>query len=114
MKAKVVIFLTNFVKKITSSEGRLGGEVMTITVCIGSGCHVKGARHIIAEIQRLMEEHKGYVELELEACFCQGRCTEGVVVKFDEEIVTGVNRDNIRELFEKKVLGAEVNEHNRN
>ncbi|NPV81140.1 MAG: (2Fe-2S) ferredoxin domain-containing protein [Firmicutes bacterium] len=87
---------------------------MIITVCIGSGCHVKGSRGIIKILQDLIHESGKDAEIELEACFCQGRCTEGVVVKFGDEIVTGVNKDNIAELFHDKMLEAEKHEHDCN
>jgi NADH:ubiquinone oxidoreductase subunit E len=37
-------------------------------------------------------------EIELEACFCQGRCTEGVVIRIDDEIITGVSTENIENI----------------
>lgn len=79
---------------------------MTITVCIGSGCHVRGARNIIHILQQLITAAELPVNVELEACFCQGRCTEGVVVKFGDEVVTGCNKDNIAEIFAAKVTGV--------
>lgn len=84
---------------------------MVITVCIGSGCHVKGSRRIIEILQQLIAAQPVNVQmtLKLEACFCQGKCTEGVVVKFDDTLISGVSTENIRELFhEKAVEGAKI------
>ena len=39
---------------------------MNITVCIGSGCHVKGSRKIIAQLQQLIAEENLACDLELE------------------------------------------------
>lgn len=80
---------------------------MKITVCVGSGCHVKGSRMIINILQELINEYDGEKpEIDLEACFCQNRCTEGVVVKFDGEIVTGITKDNIEDVFKQKMIGV--------
>jgi len=76
---------------------------MKVTVCIGSGCHVKGARKIIALLQRLIAEGSLPCELELEACFCQGRCTEGVVIRLNDEIITGVSTENVEALVRERL-----------
>lgn len=76
---------------------------ITITVCIGSGCHVRGSRTIIKILQDYIKKENLDLEIELKACFCQDRCTEGVVVKFDEELVTGVNKDNVLDILEERL-----------
>lgn len=72
-------------------------------MCIGSGCHVKGSRNIIEILKDYIKKNESEIELNLEACFCQGHCTEGVVVKFNEEIVTGITKDNIIPVLEEKI-----------
>ncbi|WP_230867469.1 NAD(P)H-dependent oxidoreductase subunit E [Iocasia frigidifontis] len=76
---------------------------INITVCIGSGCHVKGSRGIINILQGYIAENEAKIEIKLKACFCQGHCTEGVVVKFNEEIVTNITKDNIIDELEKRL-----------
>lgn len=72
-----------------------------ITVCIGSGCHVKGSRQIIEILQRLIAEAQLETKVELEACFCRNKCTEGVVVHIDGQVFTGVSPENVDGLFRK-------------
>ncbi|HYH02345.1 MAG TPA: NAD(P)H-dependent oxidoreductase subunit E [Bacillota bacterium] len=79
---------------------------MIITVCIGSGCHVKGSRQIIEILQTMLAGQLATSVIELEACFCQGKCTEGVVVKFDGVVRTGVTPDNIRQLVVEQLAGG--------
>ncbi|HBL36971.1 MAG TPA: hypothetical protein DDZ55_09205 [Firmicutes bacterium] len=76
---------------------------MIITVCIGSGCHVKGSRKIIAQLQQLIAEENLACDLELEACFCQGRCTEGVVIRVDSEIITDVSTENVEAIIRSRL-----------
>ena len=76
---------------------------MKVTVCIGSGCHVKGSRKIIAKLQHLIAEESLPCDLELEACFCQGHCTEGVVIRVDEEIITGVSTENVEAIIRRRL-----------
>ena len=78
-------------------------DKITITVCIGSGCHVKGSRKIIKILKDYIEENELDIDINLEACFCQGRCTEGVVVKFNDKIVTEITKNNIIPTLEEEI-----------
>ena len=73
-------------------------KLLKVTVCIGSGCHVKGSRKIIHRLQQMISKGNLPCEIELEACFCQGKCTEGVVIRVDDEIITGVSTENIENI----------------
>jgi NADH:ubiquinone oxidoreductase subunit E len=84
----------------------IGAMMMVITVCIGSGCHIKGSRQIIEILQEKIKAAGLDNLIELEACFCQGRCTEGVVVRFDDQVITGVTRDNIAAIFAQQLEEA--------
>lgn len=42
--------------------------------------------------------------VDLSAAFCLGKCTHGVSIKVDDEIVTGLNRDNFDDIFAGSVL----------
>lgn len=75
-----------------------------IQVCIGSGCHLKGAHLVINKLKALVEEHKTDVQIKLTASFCQGHCTNGVVVTIDDEVITKVSPDNVEAIFAQMVL----------
>ena len=80
---------------------------MNIYVCVGSSCHLKGSYAII----ELMKEHIAKNNLtetvKLSAAFCLGKCaSEGVSVKFDDEVVTGVTPENFKQIFTKYVIEA--------
>ena len=40
----------------------------------------------------------------LSAAFCLGHCQNGVTIKVDDEIVTGLNADTFDGIFKEKVL----------
>jgi NADH:ubiquinone oxidoreductase subunit E len=98
-----ILDLSEYVSKITRSER----TVRTITVCIGSGCHLKGAHRIIDRLKTLLSESGQTAEVRLKASFCQGQCTRGVVVSFDDRVYTGVSPDTIDELFAQEMGGAQ-------
>ena len=42
--------------------------------------------------------------MNLSAAFCLGKCTHGVTIKVDDEIITGVSPETFPEIFQKYVL----------
>ncbi len=76
---------------------------MTITICIGSSCHLKGSRSVIAGIQSEVEAHGLSDQIELSGSFCSGQCEKGVCVKIDEELFT-VSPETVKTFFENEVL----------
>lgn len=79
--------------------------MITINVCIGSACHLKGSQAVIKGFQRLIEEMKLEEKIELKAAFCLGKCTKAVSVKVDDEDIVSVNENNVEDFFKEHVLG---------
>lgn len=78
--------------------------MLTVSVCVGSSCHLKGAYAVIKELQRLIREYSLQNEVELKACFCLGRCQQGVTVKINDRIYTGLAKENTAEFFREHLL----------
>lgn len=77
---------------------------MTIYICVGSSCHLKGSYNIINLMKEALKKNELTDKVELKAAFCLGKCTSGVTMKVDDEIVTGVSIDNFDEIFKKHIL----------
>lgn len=77
---------------------------MDISICVGSSCHLRGSYDIIELMKKKLEENGLTDKVNLGAAFCLGKCTDGVSVKIDEEIICGVSVDNFDEIFDKYVL----------
>lgn len=77
---------------------------MTVNVCVGSSCHLRGSYKIIELMTKAIEEHGLGDTVELSAAFCLGQCTHGVSIKVDDEIVCGVSPENFDEIFDKYIL----------
>ncbi len=76
--------------------------MLTITVCVGSSCFVRGAPQVIEEFQRLIETlPPGSVDLK--GSFCMEQCTAGVTVRIGEKVFTGVTPEKVRQLFQEHV-----------
>lgn len=77
----------------------------TITVCVGSSCHVKGARNLLGMFNILLKEHKLQNKIELKGSFCMERCGEGINWQIDDELFTNKNVDDAVAIFREKILG---------
>jgi len=73
--------------------------VTEVSICVGSSCHLKGAHDVVEIFQNMLKKYDLEDEVHLKASFCQGRCTDGVVITVDGEFITGVNPENAREIF---------------
>lgn len=76
---------------------------MMITICIGSSCHLKGAREVVEGIQQQVAERKLEDRISLTGAFCMGNCVRGVSVKIDDELFS-VKPGTVQTFFENEVM----------
>ena len=81
--------------------------MVTISVCLGSACHLKGAHGVLEAFLALIERYQAQAQVQMAGNFCQCRCTEGVVIQINDRILTHVTKDQVYELFTKYVLNGE-------
>lgn len=81
---------------------------MNICVCVGSSCHLKGSYNIINLMKENLEKNGLTDKVNLSAAFCLGKCTNGVSIKVEDNIITGVNPDNFDQIFKENVLGGSL------
>ncbi len=77
---------------------------MRVTICIGSACHLKGSREIIAQLQSLVKENHLENQVDLNVAFCSGHCVNGVCVTLDREVYS-LKPEDTKEFFEKQIAG---------
>ncbi|MCR4425549.1 MAG: (2Fe-2S) ferredoxin domain-containing protein [Firmicutes bacterium] len=78
--------------------------MVTVSICVGSSCHLKGAPEVIARFKELIAEHDLWNEVELKGVFCLERCTAGVTVQIGEDFFSGVDIGRVDSLFGAEVL----------
>ena len=79
-----------------------------ISICVGSSCHLKGSYKIIELAKDYIANHNIGDKVNLGAAFCLGRCTDGVTIKIDDEIICGVNENNFQQIFDEKLSVRET------
>ena len=80
---------------------------MIIQICVGSSCHLKGSHDIVALFQEAIEKYGLENEVTLAGSFCTGKCNRiGVSVTVDDEVSTGITKENFNEFFQDKILNV--------
>ena len=80
---------------------------MLVQICVGSACHVKGAPEIIELFTKAVEAHGLQDDVALAGSFCSGQCNrQGVTIMVNDEVCTGITRDNFKDFFDEKVLSV--------
>ena len=76
-----------------------------ITVCLGTACHVRGAKRVHEQIQERLHIHDGQTtgdgRFTLESVRCIGCCSLGPVVKINEDVHARLSPDEAT-----KILGG--------
>ena len=78
-----------------------------IHVCLGTACHIRGARHLIEraarELQILPGETTADGRFTLHEVRCLGCCALAPVVRINDDTHAGMTQDTIPQLLEKYV-----------
>lgn len=77
---------------------------MEVRVCIGSSCHLRGSYDIINLMKSAVEENGLSDKVNIAAAFCLGRCGDGVSIKVDDRIISGVTKENFGGIFKEYIL----------
>lgn len=78
-----------------------------VQICVGSACHIKGSQQVVEKFQAAIEKYSLEGEVVLTGSFCAGKCNrEGVTVKINDDIHTGITKDNFDSFFKENILEA--------
>ncbi|MCM1513701.1 MAG: (2Fe-2S) ferredoxin domain-containing protein [Anaeroplasma bactoclasticum] len=78
---------------------------MTIQICIGSSCHLKGSQKVIELFEKSIQENQLEEKVKLVGSFCLGKCSNsGVNVCIDGKEIISVTPENFYSFFNDKVL----------
>ncbi len=76
---------------------------MTLTVCIGSSCHLKGSKKVAQTFERLITENNLREKVNFHAAFCMGNCQNGISVSLDDKVYS-VTPETAEEFFKREVM----------
>ncbi|MDF2521343.1 MAG: (2Fe-2S) ferredoxin protein [Clostridia bacterium] len=80
--------------------------MITVQVCIGSACHLKGSYNVIGKLQEIIAARGLAEKIEVKAAFCLGQCTKAVSVKVDDNAVESLNEAGVEVFVDKLSAGG--------
>ncbi|SHE61998.1 (2Fe-2S) ferredoxin domain-containing protein [Caloramator proteoclasticus] len=78
--------------------------MISVHICVGSSCHLKGSYQIMKIFQEIIKNKNLEEKIDLKASFCLGNCTKGVSIKVNNEIFGNINPENAKEKFDEYIL----------
>ena len=77
--------------------------MVTIEICIGSSCFVKGSNEAVEFLKAYIAERKLEDKIALKGAFCMGMCTTGLGIRVNGKQLSGVTLGNLQEKIEKEL-----------
>jgi NADH:ubiquinone oxidoreductase subunit E len=78
--------------------------MLTIYLCLGSSCFVRGSDLVAKSLQASIERHELQDTVDIVGTFCLEHCSMGVTLKVDEQIFEGVRPEAADEFFTTEIL----------
>ncbi|MGE5485278.1 MAG: NADH-dependent [FeFe] hydrogenase, group A6 [Ignavibacteriales bacterium] len=75
-----------------------------VSVCVGTGCFLKGSYDVLDAFMKAAKSSGVEGRVNLQATFCLEHCGQGVSVKVNDEVITGVNKVNAADVFAGHVV----------
>lgn len=75
-----------------------------VSVCVGTGCFLKGSYDVLDGFLKAAKDNGVEKRVNLQATFCLERCGQGVSIRVNDEVITGVNKQNAAAVFAEKVV----------
>ena len=94
-------------RRITEQALRLvggaDGDSLEVKVCVGTNCHLRGARELLHGVLRTVEERGLDVLVTPSATFCFERCSEGPNVAVGERLLTHCTLDKVMSAVDEEL-----------
>lgn len=72
-----------------------------VIICLGSSCFARGNKTTLGLIDKYIRDNQLQDKVFFHGGHCFNKCSEGPVIKIDNETYTGVNELNIIDILNK-------------
>ncbi len=79
-------------------------HVLTLTICVGSSCYLRGSDELAAALERLVTREALGDQVELVGAFCMEGCSTGVSIRVGDHPCCNVRPENAESFFFAKVM----------
>lgn len=77
--------------------------MISLVVCVGSSCYVRGAERVAETFERLIRERGLDGRVELTGAFCMEQCSMGVSVRVGDTVFRCVDSAAAESFFDQQV-----------
>ena len=78
-------------------------EMLNVSICVGSACHMKGSKVVAVKLRELVKAHALEGQVRLIGSFCTGNCQRAVCVVIDDTLYS-VSPETTEEFFKSEIL----------
>jgi NADH:ubiquinone oxidoreductase subunit E len=78
--------------------------MLSVVVCVGSSCYVRGSERLADALGKLVCEHGVDASVELTGAFCMDQCSMGVSVQVGERVHRCVDAGDAVGFFDREVM----------
>ena len=75
--------------------------MLSVVICVGSSCHVRGSDAVAATFERLIAERGLSDQVELVGAFCMDACSMGVSVRVQDTLFHNVSALDAEKFLDK-------------
>lgn len=82
--------------------------MVSIEICIGSACYVKGSSQVVQDLNNLIQENGWQDKVQLKGSFCMKACQNklGLGIRVNGKQLEGVTMQNAREVLQNEISKA--------
>lgn len=78
--------------------------MLTVTICVGSSCSVRGSDEFAAALEREIERRGLEDCIRLVGAFCMEQCSKGISVKVEDQQYREIHFLGAEAFFEREIL----------
>lgn len=78
--------------------------MVTVLVCLGSSCYVRGSEQIAATFERLIEKEGLQSQVDLRGSLCMEHCAMGVSVRVGERVYHQLSPEGADKFFYNEIV----------
>jgi len=78
--------------------------VLTVSVCVGSSCYVRGSDQVAETLETLIAQQELEEEVALIGSFCMDACSMGVSVRVGDRVFRGIRPESVERVFAEELL----------
>ncbi|MBC7257662.1 MAG: (2Fe-2S) ferredoxin domain-containing protein [Chloroflexi bacterium] len=78
--------------------------MITVTICVGSSCSVRGSDEFADALERLIQKAGLEDRVRLVGAFCMEQCSKGISVKVGDQQYREIHFLEAESFFEKEIL----------